>query len=89
MLVGHADRLSLTSFTSYLLSFTAAAVWCSPVPYRLGAGQIWVLVDGQAGPCMGGALHRCMASVHGAGLVGGGVAYYRWHHCLSIHVLGL
>ena len=26
------------------------------IPYRLGAGKIWILVDEQAGPCMG----RCM-----------------------------
>ena len=33
-----------------------AAVSCSPVGYRLGAGGIGVWDDGQAGPCM--------ASVH-------------------------
>ena len=30
-----------------------AAVSCNSVTYRLGAGGIWVGVDGQAGPCMG------------------------------------
>ena len=35
----------------------SAAVSCSSVPYRLGAGGIWFWDDGQAGPCM--------ASVHG------------------------
>ena len=53
-----------------------AAVWCSPVTYRLGAGGIWVWDDGQAGPCMASVHGWCMASVHGAGWVGGGVAYY-------------
>ena len=38
-----------------------AAVWCSAVMARLRWGGSWVLVDGQAGPCM--------ASVHGAGWV--------------------
>ena len=43
---------------------------------RLHWAGIWVWDDGQAGPCMGGAWHRCMVPVHGAGWVGGGVVYF-------------
>ena len=42
---------------------------------RFRWGGFWVLVDGQAGPCMASVHVCCMASVHGAGWVGGGVAY--------------
>ena len=38
-----------------------AAVSCSPVTYRFGAGRICVLVDGQAGPCMVSVYGWCLA----------------------------
>ena len=43
-----------------------AAVSCSPVLYRLGAGGIWVWDDGQAGPCMGRCVgaYPCLVFMH-------------------------
>ena len=46
-------------FTFFSL-WNEAAVSCSPIRYRLGAGGIGVGVDGQAGPCMGGCMDECM-----------------------------
>ena len=46
-----------------------AAVSCSPVTPRLGAGGIWVGFDGQVGPCMG----RCMG-----GVLFGAWVVYEW-----------
>ena len=50
--------LNVQSVTSEINS---AAVSCSSIPYRLGAGEIWFWDDGQAVPCM--------VSVHGFGVL--------------------
>ena len=42
---------------------------------RFGAGQKWVWDDGQAGPCMGGAWHRCWLGGRGRGLFGVGIIF--------------
>ena len=52
--------IKLTLIIRYLqpiLAITTAAVSCSPSTYVLGADGIGILVDGQAGPCMG----RCIS----------------------------
>ena len=47
-----------------------AAVWCSCDGYRFCWAGIWVLVDGQAGPCLGGAWvgAQCWLGGRGRGL---------------------
>ena len=54
--------LSLLLYLCNFVGLTLAAVSCSAVGYRFSWDGIWVLVDGQAGPCMGGAW--CGAWVH-------------------------
>ena len=43
----------------FIVLFAIATVSCNPVPYRLGAGGIGVLVDGQAGLCMCRSMGLC------------------------------
>ena len=62
----------------------AAAVSCSSVPYRLGAGGIHVLVDGQAGPCMASMHGWCMGAWQHGGLI---VCNFLWGVCCYWGVL--
>ena len=64
-----------------------AAVSCSSTGPRFRWDGIWVWDDGQAGSCMGGTWHRCMASVHGAGWMSGGVVYLCWLILCPFHTM--
>ena len=61
-----------SNFWLFYISFgnMVAAVLCSCVSYRCGGVDPCIFVTGKPHR----AWHRCMASVHGAGWVGGGVA---------------